>query len=211
MRIALALFIVLAGATAPATAHVDPQRAAEFFKEAPQLASSPSPVRVTFIAESDSFGAAATEYTALWSREGPRIIAAMERVTGIRFDSPPYADIAITAMIFEGVSSSGYRERPMRLRASYPEATKRATLVHELGHRLQSGVAASEDEHEVLFLWLYDVWVALWGKAFADDQVLIEKRRGGPYPRAWDAALALSATDRAARFQKLRERNASTP
>jgi hypothetical protein len=175
----------------------------------PQLTPSPSAVRVTFIAEADRFGDAATEYTALWTQEGVRIIAAMERAAGIRFDAPPYADIAITAMVFEGVSNSGYRGRPMRLRASYPEPTKRATLVHELGHRLQGGVAGSEDEHEVLFLWLYDVWVGLWGQAFADEQVLVEKARGGPYPRAWDAALALSATERAARFQKLRERNAS--
>jgi hypothetical protein len=152
------------------------------------------------MAESDSFAAAATEYTAIWRREGPRIIEAMERVSRIRFDSPPYADTAIRAIVFEGVSYSGYRERPMRLRASYPEPTKRATLVHELGHRLQVGVAGAEDEHEVLFLWLYDVWVTLWGKQFADEQVLVEKARRGPYPRAWDAVLALSATERAAKF-----------
>jgi hypothetical protein len=172
----------------------------------PQTASA---VRISFTPESDNFTAAATEYTAIWKREGPRIIAAMERVSGIRFDSPPYADTAITAIVFEGASSSGYRDKPMRLRASYPEATKHATLVHELGHRLQSNVAWTEDEHEVLFLWLYDVWVELWGKQFADEQVLVEKARRGPYPRAWDAALALNVSERAAKFATLRDRKAS--
>ena len=96
--------------------------------------------------------------------------------------------------------------RPMMLRASYPEPTKRATLVHELGHRLQVGVAGDMDEHEVLFLWLYDVWVELWGQRFADEQVVVERARGGPYPKAWDAALALDRSARAKRFRALRER-----
>ena len=167
---------------------------------------APSPVRLTFTAQSDSFTAAVREYTAIWNREGARIIAALEQATGIRFDSPPYADTAIGAVVFEGVSNSGYRERPMMMRASYPEATKRATLVHELGHRLQIGVAGNEDEHEVLFLWLYDVWTTLWGKQFADEQVIVERARRGPYPRAWDAALALNANERAAKFRRLKDR-----
>jgi hypothetical protein len=77
---------------------------------------------------------------------------------------------------------------------------------------LQVGVArrGAEDEHEVLFLWLYDVWVALWGQQFADEQVLVEKARRGPYPRAWDAALALSETERAAKFRRLRDQKATT-
>lgn len=175
---------------------------------APAASSTPaqqpaSPVHMTFTAQSDSFATATSEYIALWNREGARIIAAMERATGIRFDEPPYADTAIAAVVFEGVSNSGYREKPMMLRASYPEPTKRATLVHELGHRLQVGVAGDVDEHEVLFYWIYDVWVYLWGKPFADEQVLVEKARRGPYPRAWDAALALSASERAARFRQL--------
>ena len=161
------------------------------------------------MAQADSFADAEKEYTAIWQREGSRIVAVMEQVSGIRFDSPPYADTAITAIVFEGVSQSGYRDRPMRLRASYPEPTKRATLVHELGHRLQVGVAGAEGEHEVLFLWLYDVWVTLWGQQLADEQVLVEARRG-PYPCAWDAALALSATERAAKFRRSRDQKAST-
>jgi hypothetical protein len=92
----------------------------------------------------------------------------------------------------------------MRMRASYPPDTKRATLAHELGHRLQSGLfRREEEEHGPLFLWLYDAWVALWGREFADAQVAVERRRGGPYPKAWDDALALTPAERAARWRAL--------
>jgi hypothetical protein len=167
----------------------------------------PSRVHVSFTAQSDSFAAARDTYDAIWHGEGARIIATMERTSGLRFDSPPYADTAIGAVIFEGVSGSGYRETPMRLRASYPLDTKKATLVHELGHRLQVGVARpGEDEPAILFLWLYDAWVALWGKQFADAVVVVERTRGGPYPAAWDSAMALDSADRAERFKMLRSR-----
>jgi hypothetical protein len=167
-------------------------------------APSSSPVHLSFRAASDSFAAARDEYDAIWRAEGSRIVRVMEHVSGLRFDSPPYADTLIAAIVFEGVSNSGYRQTPMRLRASYASDTKRATLVHELGHRLQVGVAhAGEDEHEVLFLWLYDAWVALWGREFADRQVGVERLRAGPYPKAWDAAMALDADGRARRWRAL--------
>lgn len=165
------------------------------------------PVRLSFVPISDDFATARFDYERIWHLEGARMIAAMERISGIRFDRPQYADTSIAVVVFEGASNSGIRERPMMMRASYPEDTRRATLVHELGHRLQEGVVQSEDEHEVLFLWIYDVWIDLWGTEFANEQVAVEKRRGGPYPRAWDAALALSATERAARFRTLRDRS----
>jgi hypothetical protein len=170
-------------------------------------ATESSPVRLTFRAQSDSFATARDAYETIWRAEGRRIVATMERVSGLRFDSPPYADTSIVAIVFEGVSNSGYRDDPMHLRASYPVDTKKATLVHELGHRLQVGVAhPGEDEHEVLFLWLYDTWAALWGREFADAQVLVERARRGPYTKAWDAALSLDSAARAARFGALRSR-----
>jgi hypothetical protein len=102
------------------------------------------------------------------------------------------------------VSFSGYRDRPMRMRASYPPDTKKATLIHELGHRLQSGLfKRDEEEHGPLFLWLNDVWVELYGREFADAQVEVEKRRRGPYPKAWDDALALSPAERASRWRAI--------
>jgi hypothetical protein len=67
-------------------------------------------------------------------------------------------------MVLEVSSSSGYKDKPMQLRASYPSDTKNATLIHELGHRLQSDLFHhDEDDHKYLFLWIYDVWASSTG------------------------------------------------
>ncbi|MBC7894811.1 MAG: hypothetical protein H7066_05325 [Cytophagaceae bacterium] len=161
-------------------------------------------VRVRFVAHGDSFKAAASEYERLWAAEGARIVQAMERVSGLRFVSSNYADTAIVAQVLERASNSGYRDTPMELRASYPFDTRRATLIHELGHRLQAGLfRREEEEHGPLFLWIYDVWVELYGREFADAQVTVERRRGGRYPAAWDAAMALNAAERSTRWKAL--------
>jgi hypothetical protein len=162
------------------------------------LATAQAPtLRVTFTPESPQFEAAAREYTDLWAREGERIVAAMESVSGLKFDGND-----VMAIVFEGVSQSGYRERPMRLRASYAPDTKKATLIHELGHRLESDFfRKGEDDHPYLFLWIYDVWLRLYGRQFADEQVAVEKARRGVYPAAWDAALALTPEARASKWR----------
>lgn len=169
----------------------------------PQTQSSPSVVRLQFQAPVDSFEAHAREYREIWRQEGERIIRTMESVSGLRFNSPAHADTAITVILVDAAASSGYRDRPMRMRFNYPSATKRATLVHELGHRLQSHLFRREDEHFELFLWIYDVWTDLYGKQFADEQVAIEKRRGSPYPAAWDKALALTRAEREAQWRAI--------
>jgi hypothetical protein len=168
--------------------------------------ASPSPVRLLFRAESDSFTKAVEEYEGIWAREGTRIVRVMEAATGLRFHSDLYADTSISVIVREGVSSSGFRDSPMVMRASYSEATKRATLIHELGHRLQSGLfRREEEEHGPLFLWLYDVWTDLYGREFADSQVEVERRRRGPYPAAWDAAVALTREERTSRWRAMRD------
>lgn len=154
-------------------------------------------LRITFTAESPQFEAAASEYVELWTREGERIVDAMESVSGLKFDGNE-----VKAIVFEGTSESGYRERPMRLRASYPPDTKKATLIHELGHRLESDLFRGEDDHPYLFLWIYDVWVKLYGRQFADAQVAVEKARGRMYPAAWEAAMALTAEQRASKWRE---------
>ena len=53
-------------------------------------------------AESDSFVSARDPYEALWRADGARIVEVMERVSGSRFDSPPYADTLIGAIVFVG-------------------------------------------------------------------------------------------------------------
>ena len=162
-----------------------------------------SRLHVTFVAETDSFRLAAREYDSLWVSEGARITEAMERAARLTFTD--IGDTNVVAIVFEGVSNSGYREKPMHLRASYPIATKKATLMHELGHRLESELFhASENDHPYLFLWLYPAWVSAYGEDFAREQVGVEKGRGGVYPAAWDSALALTPGGRAARWDSVR-------
>lgn len=159
------------------------------------------PLQINFAASAESFGAATQEYSDIWAADGSRIVATMERATGLRFEPGP-----IRAVIYEGPSFSGFGERPMQLRASYPPATKRATLVHELGHRLMGDlVPADVDHHSIIFLFVYDVWLELWGQTFADEQVTVERARTGSlanYDKLWTEALALTAAERARRFKQ---------
>lgn len=168
-------------------------------------ATAQSPARtlkVEFTSTKDSFKAATEEYRAIWAKEGVRIVAAMERLTGLTFEKGP-----ITVNVYEGTSYSGeVGGRPMVLRASYPEPTKRGTLVHELGHRLAANIQAPFDHHEVIFQFVYDVWVDLWGQAFADEQVVVESARKGlvDYEGIWKKVLAQPAAERARRFEEMK-------
>jgi hypothetical protein len=154
--------------------------------------------RIVFQPDSDRFSEAAREYEAIWVHDGVRITAAMEAASGLKFE-----DGEIKALVLEVSSSSGYKDEPMRLRASYPPDTKKATLIHELGHRLQADLFhQNEESHKYLFLWIYDVWVQLYGRDFADAQVAVEKQRGRMYPAAWDFALSLTPEQRAAKWKE---------
>src|SRR5262249_53487071 len=78
------------------------------------------PLQVNFTASADSFRPATEEYRAIWKEEGPRIVATMEKLTGLQFEPGP-----IEVSVYEGTSFSGDPGgRPMLLRASYPSATK---------------------------------------------------------------------------------------
>ena len=169
----------------------------------PNPRPGPTHVHLTFTPVSDSFRAAARQYDSLWLSDGARMTHALETAAHLSFAD--IGDTVIRVVVFEGVSNSGYHERPMELRASYPLATKKATLMHELGHRLESDLfRASENDHPFLFLWLYPAWIEAYGDDFAQEQVGVEKRRGGVYPAAWDSALALSPAGRAARWDSVR-------
>jgi hypothetical protein len=155
-------------------------------------------LRIAFQPDSDQFSDAAHEYETIWAGEGARITAAMEAASGLKFE-----DREVKAMVLEVSSDSGYKEKPMHLRASYPLDTKKATLIHELGHRLQSDLFhQGEDDHKYLFLWIYDVWAKLYGRNFADAQVAVEKRRGRMYPAAWDFALSFTAEQRTTKWKE---------
>ena len=164
-------------------------------------------LRVSFSPESETYAQATAEYEVIWRGEGKRIIEAMENVSGLKF-----TEKEISVVVYEGVSWSGYGDRPMKLRASYPPDVKKATLIHEFGHRLINPIRIPKtkkelDEHRVPFLILYDIWEKLYGKEFADQAVEVEKKRKGiyDYQAAWEWALSLSKAERASQFKELRE------
>jgi hypothetical protein len=168
----------------------------------PLLAQAPATsLQVNFTASAEQFRAATEEYRDIWASEGSRIVAAMERATGLRFEPGP-----IEVSVYEGTSYSGEKGgRPMLLRASYAPETKRGTLVHELAHRLAADVPFKGDHHELIFLFVYDVWVALWGQPFADGQVRIEGLRKGlvDYEGIWKRTLAMPEEERARRLKAI--------
>jgi hypothetical protein len=127
----------------------------------------------------------------------------MEHVSGLKFPEQ-----AIEAVVYEGISRSGSEGSPMRMRASDPVATRKATLIPELGHRHLAQPRRRPpgvDEHRVLFLFLYDVWEKLEGNGIADAQVAVEKRRRGvyDYEAAWEWVLAQSQEERTKRFSEM--------
>jgi hypothetical protein len=171
-------------------------------------AQGPS-IKMNFTPESEKFEEATRRYQDIWNAEGGKMIEAMEIVSGLRF-----LETEIPVIVFEGASSSGFRDKPMKLRASYPEEVKKATLIHELGHRLNSQLKnrpTDIDEHRILFLYLYDVWTKLYGRSFADRMVAVEKKRRGiyDYETAWNWALSLSEEERAVKFREIVKRNSN--
>lgn len=159
--------------------------------------------QIDFRPVAEEFEAAAEEYRAIWRDDGDRIAAAFRKFTGLTLEPGP-----IDTIVYEGISFSGDATRPMRMRASYPLDTKRGTLVHELSHRLIWDVYPIDlEDHPVIFLFLYDVWVELWGQEFADAQVAIESRRRGrfDYESAWQTAIDLGFEGRRAAWQKIIE------
>jgi hypothetical protein len=158
-------------------------------------------LKLSFTPETEKFAEAVKAYENIWASEHEKIVRALETAAGLKF-----ADQEVKVIVYEGVSWSGFGDKPMKLRASYPPDVKKATLIHELGHRLLSRLpeTAEIDAHRALFLILYDVWVKLYGKEFADQNVAIEQRRKGiyDYEAAWNWTLALSEQARAAKFKE---------
>ena len=155
---------------------------------------------VSFTPVAPDFASASEEYRRLWEEDGPRIVAAMERATGLAFPPDP-----IHAIVSEGRPMASFDGRTIRLRASYSTAYKKATLAHEIGHRLAFTLPRRDglDDHRLLYLFLYDVWTDLYGKDFADRMVSIERRIGPAYEAAWSWALAMTRDERQAKLRAL--------
>lgn len=148
---------------------------------------------------------AADDYRMLWEAEGARIVAAMEAVTGVPFPVSP-----IEVIVRDGPPMTSYDGQTIRLRAGYSPAFKKATLVHELGHRLALTLPreAGLDDHRLLYLFLYDVWTDLYGQDYADRMVAVERRmrRLYDYDAAWTWALSMTREERQARLRALTSR-----
>lgn len=169
------------------------------------LAAAAPPV--SMVPVGPSFAPAADEYRRLWQAEGPRIVEAMERAAGLPFPPGP-----VEVLVSDGRPMTAYDGRTIRLRASYSPAYKKATLVHELGHRLALALPrdAGLDDHRLLYLFLYDVWVDLYGPAFADRMVSIERRIGPAYDSAWTWALAMTREQRQQKLEALRAQSTAS-
>ena len=162
-------------------------------------------VSMTFSPEekTPAFKAAVDEYRAIWAAEGNRIIGGMEQISTLKFPEK-----SVKAQIYEGPSFSGRGGAPMRLRASYKPDEKKGTLVHELGHRMNAQLTVRPqdlDEHRLLFLYLYDLYVDLYGKEFADKEVAFGKTLKGlyDYEAAWNWAMAMSREERLTKFAEV--------
>jgi hypothetical protein len=156
---------------------------------------------LTFTPVQAEFASASEQYRRLWTADGARIVAALERSSGLTF--PPGR---IDAIVSEGRPMASFDGRTIRLRASYSPAYKKATLVHELGHRLAFTLPRRDglDDHRLLYLFLYDAWSDLYGRDFADRMASIERRIGPAYDAAWAWALSMTRSERKARLDSLR-------
>jgi hypothetical protein len=158
---------------------------------------------VEFLASTAAHEHAARDYRAIWEQDGPRIVAALEARTCLRFP-----ETAVGALIGDEVSDSGGPEHPMSLRASYDIDVKRATLVHELGHRHLWQLTQRLDDldgHRALYLVLDRVWADVWGDEFADARVRGESswRSSYDYAAAWAWARDLTVDERGILWNRL--------
>jgi len=150
---------------------------------------------------------AAKEYSEMWGNEGDTILSVFEKIGGSKF-----TEREIKAIIHEGMSRSGRSTRdPMMLRGSYPSDVKKATLIHELGHRYLFDLKNRQhglDAHQILNLILYDIWMELYGEEFAEKQVRIESARKGvyDYAKTWKWALGLGEDGRKKMFRRICDR-----
>ena len=173
-------------------------------------AQAQTPMELEFIPHTAAHEYAAKAYRAIWAEFGARIVAALEARTCLKF---PEAQVA--AVIADATSHSGGPAHPMGLRASYPEALKQATLVHELGHRHLWQLVERLDDvdgHRTLYLILDRVWADVWGDEFAAARVRGESdwHSEYDYAAAWEWARALAPVERANIWNELLGMNGFT-
>ena len=174
-------------------------------------------IALTFSAERAEHQSLADDARQIWAANGARMLAALEAVSGLRFEEK-----TIAVVLREGPSVSGapVPTSAMRLNVRYPIPM---SLIHELGHRLNAAHGLhsqpngprmhwatgnlAEDAHRVLYLYLYDVWVRLYGQETADSWVETEKgwaALGFDFTKAaWEWALSLGEQGRATTLREV--------
>lgn len=164
-------------------------------------------MHITFHPESDylDLSSSIKEFEEIWKAEGEKIVKVWEQNTGLKFK-----ETVINAIVFDGISHS----HPLSLRYNYDLNRKKSVLVHELGHRILykrvrgMGKASSEDHHKFLFLVLYEVFVELYGEAFAEDAVLWDSNLPrDEYKIAWEWALKFPKDERKKMFNEIIEKH----
>jgi hypothetical protein len=173
-----------------------------------QAAQNSARPTVQFVAASAAHEYAARTYRAVWDEDGERIVAALEAQTCLKFN-----ESAVSAIVDDAVSHSGGPEHPMGLRSSYDLDTKRATLVHELGHRHLWQLTKrldGVDGHRTLYLVLERVWAEVWGEDFAAARVRAESswQASYDYAKAWEWSRALTIDERGFLWNRLLAMNA---
>lgn len=158
---------------------------------------------VEFIASTAAHERAARTYRSIWEQDGERIVAALEARTCL-----PFQETSLAAVIDDAVSHSGGPDHPMGLRASYDLDVKRATLVHELGHRHLWQVTERLDDvdgHQTLYLFLDRVWADVWGEEFAAERIHGESSWAASYDyaAAWDWARKMTLDERSRLWNRL--------
>lgn len=156
-----------------------------------------------FIASTAAHEGAARTYRSIWEEDGERIVAALEARTCM-----PFQETSVAAVIDDAVSHSGGPEHPMGLRASYDLDVKRATLVHELGHRHLWQLTErldGVDGHQTLYLFLDRVWADVWGEEFAAERIRGESswRASYDYAAAWAWARQMTLDERSRLWNRL--------
>lgn len=182
----------------------------------PLMVASPSAQEprliLRFFAADPEHSALADSARRMWASDGARIIDAMEAVSGLRFQDKEITVIMRAAPASSG--AAGNPSSPLRVDLRYPIPM---SLTHELGHRLNQQLATRPadlrtghgglDSHKLLYLYLYDVWVGLYGAETADRWRETERgwaTLGFEFIRsAWDWATSLGEEGRATRFRSI--------
>jgi hypothetical protein len=163
-------------------------------------------LKINFLPESDlrDYSKILIEYEKLWKKEGKKIVETIEKVSKLKFK-----ETEINAMVYFGSLPS--RSRPLSLMVKDSTERRLSILIHELTHRVISGnskqqkgkAITSFEVHKMLDLILYDIWVRLYGKEFAEGAVGWEKEiPGKEYKKAWEWALSFTKEERETKFSK---------